>query len=78
MNTKQNQPSPKAKQFNEELNELCKKYQYVLVPQLKVTASGIVPWLAIRDIVPPKQNEKPIKLVKPEVKKPKIIKPNKK
>lgn len=52
----QNQTSPKAKQFAEELDELMKKYQYTLVAELDVKKTGLVPYIAIHEIVPPKGN----------------------
>lgn len=50
--------TPKAKQFNEELNELLGKYQYTLVPELQTTVGGIKPIISIKDVLPPK--EKPV------------------
>jgi len=49
---------PKAKQFNEELNELCDRYQYTLQPSLNVRPDGILPTLTIVNRVPPKQTPK--------------------
>lgn len=55
----QNQTSPKSKQFQEELNELLKKYQYTLVAEITVTKTGIVPQIIIRDVLPPRNNPQP-------------------
>lgn len=54
MNTQPTTQSPKAKQFSEELNVLCAKYQYSLVPKIQSTENGIIPWLAIVEVLPPK------------------------
>lgn len=51
---KENNTSPKAKQFSEELNELLAKYQYSLVPKVQYTENGIIPWMAIVEVIPPK------------------------
>ena len=53
----QNQQSPKLKQFTDELNELLKKYQYQMTPQLNFNKNGITPVLLVIDIVPPKKVE---------------------
>lgn len=50
--------SPKVKQFHEELQTLCKRYQFNLVPKVSYTENGIVPVLRIVDIVPPKVEPK--------------------
>jgi len=54
MNTKLQ--SPKAKQFSEELTALLSKYQYRLLPKLQVTEDGMLPTIAIVDVLPPKGN----------------------
>lgn len=51
-------PTSKLSQFNEELNELLKKYQYTLLPKIRVAEDGIVPWVAIHDVIPPKETPK--------------------
>jgi len=57
MNTKIQ--SPKAKQFNEEMNILLDKYQYRLLPKLQVTEDGMIPIISIIDVLPLKgTNEK--------------------
>jgi len=45
---------PKFAQYLEELNTLNEKYQYSLVAKIKVTETGITPYLAKIDLVPPK------------------------
>lgn len=57
--------SPKAKQFQEELQSLLDKYQYKLNPQLSFTKQGIIPVFSLEDVLP----EKGIPLVVEEVKK---------
>ena len=63
--------TPKTKQFQNELDELLKKYQYQLVPKIKSTDNGILPWIAIFDVVPPKNSnvkdlkKENIKIAKP-------------
>ena len=45
---------PKAKQFIEQLQELCDSYQYVLTPSLSYTPTGIIPTLNLVNKVPAK------------------------
>lgn len=51
----------KLKQFLEEANELCDRYQYGFSPQLEITPQGIKPVLRIVDKVPPKKPAVPKK-----------------
>lgn len=65
---KTDQTNPKLLQFTEELNSLLQKYQYRLVPQIQSSASGIIPFLSVKDIIPPKDIPTPIptkEIVKP-------------
>lgn len=55
-----NSQTPKANQFTEELNALLEKYQFVLIPQLQVTVDGIVPTIALNDMVSPKKEVQPV------------------
>lgn len=45
----------KLVQFNEELKELCNRYQYELVVSLSYLKSGITPTLSAQEIVPLKK-----------------------
>jgi len=49
---------PKVKQFNEELNELCDRYQYTLQPSLSIRTDGILPVFTVVNRVPPKKTPK--------------------
>jgi hypothetical protein len=74
MNTSmQKSSNPKAEQFTEEMNELCAKYQYKLVPKVSYTENGITPRIDIIDMIPPKGNlsgnGEVIKFTKKEAKK---------
>lgn len=65
---KQPTKNPKAQQFTEELNSLCSKYQYKLVPKITVTENGLVPRIDIVDVIPvPNQSIK--KVIKKPAKK---------
>jgi len=63
--------NPKSAQFKEEMSALLKKYQYQMIPELQITQTGIVPILAVRDVVPPKDvpENPPVGSGKPEPKK---------
>jgi len=63
---KNNTQNQKAAQFTEELNNLLAKYQYKLVPQLEFTKSGIVPSMALADVIPPKEPAIPEVSVEPK------------
>ena len=52
-----NTQSPKSKQFHEELQSLLDKYQYTLIAKIKTNENGIIPWIAISEVLPPKGNE---------------------
>lgn len=61
--------NPKLTQCLEELNELLERYQYVLVPRLKITNAGIEPTYALIDKVPPKSPKKKATKKRKKVKK---------
>lgn len=54
----QNKISPKLKQFQEELNSLLERYQYVLRPEVSYRPAGIVAILTVADRVPDKKSKK--------------------
>jgi hypothetical protein len=46
-------PSLKLQQFQDELNKLCDRYLYRLVPKLSYTDKGILPIVVVSDVIPP-------------------------
>lgn len=53
-------PHPKLTQYLEELNTLNDKYQYIQVAKIKVTDTGIAPYISLIDKIPPKEATKPV------------------
>lgn len=50
----------REKEFRAELQELCKKYEINLVPQLHITANGILPIISAQDF-PVEEMAEPVK-----------------
>ena len=50
--------SPKTQQYLDEINEVSARYQYSLVPTLKITNDGIIPVLNVIEVIPPKKVRK--------------------
>ena len=47
----------KLAQFNEELKELCDRYQYELTVSLNYLKAGITPSLSVKEVAPPKKEK---------------------
>jgi hypothetical protein len=56
-----NDASPKQKKFIAEVNKLCDKYQFDLVPRLSYLNAGVVPVLKVTEIIPPDEPSSTIK-----------------
>ena len=53
-----NPDSPKVKEFLKEINEILARFQFKLVPIIKTTEAGILPYIYLADVVPPKKENK--------------------
>ncbi|MEK9207249.1 MAG: hypothetical protein AAB922_02125 [Patescibacteria group bacterium] len=54
----------KLVQFNEELKELCDRYQYELTVSLNYLKAGITPSLSVKEVAPPKKEKETPPLTK--------------